>query len=35
MTDINQKEDVVLEEGYITKNGRSVKWSIFRSTTYR
>jgi hypothetical protein len=25
MTDINQKEDVVLEEGYITKNGRSVK----------
>ena len=25
MTDKNQKEDVVLEEGYITKNGRSVK----------
>lgn len=35
MTDVDQKEDVVLEEGYITNNGRSVKWSIFRNTTYR
>ncbi|TDP26826.1 hypothetical protein C8C79_10223 [Halanaerobium congolense] len=25
MTDVDQKEDVILEEGYITKNGRSVK----------
>ena len=25
MTDADQKEDIVLEEGYITKNGRSIK----------
>ncbi|SFL22655.1 hypothetical protein [Halanaerobium salsuginis] len=25
MTEVEQKEDVVLEEGYITKNGRTVK----------
>jgi hypothetical protein len=25
MTDVDQKEDVILEKGYITNNGRSVK----------
>jgi hypothetical protein len=36
MTDKDQEEDVILEKGYITNNGRSVKkWSIFRNITYR
>jgi hypothetical protein len=35
MTDVDQKEDIVLEDGYITQNGRVVEWSIFRNITYR